>query len=366
MRPLATFCLLLTLSLAAGDAAGQAVRHTTLRGAILDDETGEPLPGVHVFIAASMIGTTTNAQGRYRLERVPLGAHRLYVTMIGFEAASQDIVLNEARPYAFNVRLLPRVYEMDSLVVLGRRDRRWKRRLKKFVALFIGETPFAGKTEIINPEVLSFGDEEGIFSARAAAPLVIENRALGYRLRYHLMDFYTQQDRIRYRGEPLFEALTPRNPKEAAVWAANRREAFNGSLRHFLLTLLGGTTETEGFQLYAGRSARGPRRNTGQNWVESGTLLHEGPLPVLKELAFQNTLEIVYTAEIEDVAYLDWINRPYAAPGPQESWLFLEVFPALVDIHGTLIDPYTVTMSGYLSFSRVADMLPKEYRPEGR
>ncbi len=364
MRATATVFALLILALtAAGDAAGQA-RYTTLRGAVIDDETGEPLPGVHVFIAASMIGTTTNAQGRYRLERVPLGAHRLYVTMLGFDAMSQDIVLNEARPYAFNFSLRPRVYELDSVVVVARRDRRWKRRLKKFNALFIGETPFADKTEIINPEVLSFADENGIFSARAAAPLVIENRALGYRLRYHLMDFYHQKDRIRYQGEPLFEELTPRNQKEAAMWASNRRQAFHGSLRHFLLSLLDGTTEAEGFVLYEGRSARGPRRNPEHNRIEGSTLLQEGPLPVLKELTFQHAVEVVYTKEFEDTAYLDWINRPYATPGPQESWLLLEVFPALVDIHGTLIDPYTVTMAGYLSFSRVAEMLPKEYRPE--
>ncbi len=365
MRTIATFMALLMLTLVAGEAVGQA-RYTTLRGVVLDDETGEPLPGVHVFIAASMIGTTTDAQGRYRLERVSLGAHRLYVTMVGFDAMSQDIVLNEPRPYAFNFSLRPRVYELDSLVVVAERDRRWRRRLKKFTALFIGETPYADDTEIINPEVLSFADEKGTFSARASAPLVIENRALGYRLRYHLMDFYNQKDRIRYQGEPLFEELTPRDQKEAALWASNRRQAFHGSLRHFLLTLLAGTTEAEGFVLYEGRSARGARRNPGHNRVEPGTLLQDGPLPVLKELTFQHTVEIVYTNEFEDPTYLNWINRPYAEPGPQESWLFLEVFPALVDIHGTLIDPYTVTMSGYLSFSRVADMLPKEYRPEGK
>lgn len=272
MRPTATFFVLLVLALVVGPAAGQAT-YATLHGTVFDDETGEPLPGVHVFIAASMIGTTTNTDGSYRLERVPRGAHRLYVSMVGFEPVLEEIVISEAEAYSYTFNLRPGVYEMDSVVIVAERDRLWKRRLEKFSRLFIGETPFARKTMILNPEVLGFTDEDGIFSA------------CGLRREGHL------------------ERVKPES------------------------------------------------------------LLHDGPVPVLKELSFQSYLEIEYAGEEEDLAYLNWINQTRATPGLQESWIFLETPPALVDIYGNLIDPYTVTMSGYLAFSRVADMLPKEYRP---
>ena len=72
---------------------------------------------------------------------------------------------------------------------------------------------------------------------------------------------------------------------------------------------------------------------------------------------------VVYLGELEDEAYLKWQNRPWAQPGMQISYLELESGPAIFDYKGDLLDPYSVTMHEYLSFDRVADSLPKEYRP---
>lgn len=71
----------------------------------------------------------------------------------------------------------------------------------------------------------------------------------------------------------------------------------------------------------------------------------------------------MYLGELEEEAYLKWQNRPWAKPKAQVSYLKLETGPAVFDYKGDLIDPYSVTMFGYLAFSRIADSLPKEYRP---
>ena len=86
-------------------AARAQTEHATLRGIVADDETGTPLAGAHVFIAASMMGTAADDEGRFVLDRVPLGAHRLYVSMLGFEPASRDTLLRQARSYDFEFRL---------------------------------------------------------------------------------------------------------------------------------------------------------------------------------------------------------------------------------------------------------------------
>ncbi|MDX1547179.1 MAG: carboxypeptidase-like regulatory domain-containing protein, partial [Rhodothermales bacterium] len=66
---------LLALSLAV--PLGASAQHATVHGRVVDDETGAPLPGAHVIVAGTMLGTAAGPDGHYRLGRVPAGAHRL-------------------------------------------------------------------------------------------------------------------------------------------------------------------------------------------------------------------------------------------------------------------------------------------------
>jgi len=135
---------------------------------------------VNVFIATSTRGTTTDADGRFRLTGVPLGAQRLYVSRIGYAPHAEHLNLREARPHVFDVVLPRSTTELPEIVVEAERDTKWAERYDRFVRAFIGETPNAEQTEILNPEVLSFEGGIGRLRAVAAEPLRIENRGLGY------------------------------------------------------------------------------------------------------------------------------------------------------------------------------------------
>jgi len=83
---LLVFLSLALIGPAAHAQAPQAPRgQATLVGRVTDAETNAPLASVNVFIATSTRGTTTDADGRFRLPGVPLGAQRLYVSRIGYE-----------------------------------------------------------------------------------------------------------------------------------------------------------------------------------------------------------------------------------------------------------------------------------------
>ena len=352
------------LAVLAGHALAQP--SATLTGTVVDAETGAPLPGAHVFIASSLLGTATEEAGRFVLGHVPAGAHRLYVSMVGFEPEHVDTLITEARPYTFTFRLTPAVLEMGEVTVEARADKKWRGRLEKFTRLFIGESPNAVETTILNPEVLDFeASWWGKLTARAAAPLEIENRALGYRVRYFLKEFTAAGGTIRYDGEPLFEALTPASPEEAARWEANRRAAFAGSFRHFLLAALAGTCEAEGFLTYRIPSLDNPRRSQLRFPLRMASVLKDGPSEAETTLRFFGFIEVLYTKEREDEAYLRWQGWSYQqSPGDQRSWLRLTDGPTTIDRTGTVVEPYGVTVYGYFAFERVADELPKEYRPD--
>ncbi len=349
-----------------GPAAAQPDAAAVFTGTVTDAETGAPLPAAHVFLAATMIGTTTDAEGRFRLTGIPRGAHRLYVSMLGFEAARIDTLVTEDRVFTFEVRLAPAVFEMDAITVEAKADEKWRKRLEKFTRLFIGESPNAAGTTILNPEALDFETRWwGKLSARASEPLLIENRALGYRIRYFLKEFLATGGTIRYDGEPLFEPLEPESPEEEARWEANRKRTYLGSFRHFMRAALADSLDEAGFLAYRIPTRENPERSRVKLPLRVTSILKDGPSPEERTLRFYGFIEVIYLYEEEDEAFLRWKGVYYRrAPENQRSWLRLTDGPTSVDHDGEIVDPYGLTVYGYFAFERVADELPKEYRPK--
>jgi len=307
------------------------------------------------------------------LDQVPLGAHRLYVSILGFEDDFMDILLRSEESQILDFSLTPALIDIGEIVVEAERDRRWARRLRRFTREFIGETPNAELTTILNPEVLDFEVSSGTFTARATAPLLIENKALGYQIQYFLSDFQSTPGRVRYDGEGLYEELPADNLEQAMAWEENRKAAFMGSFRHFMLALIAGRSESQGFRTFSRPSAG---RVQGDAFAESSvisnqrfpiepeSLISSGEAPNEYVFDFTGHLEIVFMGEKEDPAYLDWSLRPERSnPRFQTSWTFLDHGPAMVDYKGDTMDPYAVVFMGYWAFERVADDPPREYRP---
>ena len=92
------------------------------------------------------------------------------------------------------------------------------------------------ETEIINPYVLDFqhtGLAE-VFSASAAEPLRIENRALGYIILFELHQFSWDPHKQQYilEGLPHFKRLPAPDKETQSRWHTNRELAWKGSQAH--------------------------------------------------------------------------------------------------------------------------------------
>ncbi len=356
----------LTFLLFVHTALGQ-VQRTTITGRVVDDESDTPLAGVHVFVASSTSGTVTNENGIYRLDNIPVGALRLYASSIGYEPVAKDMFLRTADTKTIDFRLKAAVVELDGITVEAKRDKKWKRRLERFTTMFIGESSAARETKIINPEVLDFEMKRAVFRATASEPLIIENRFLGYKITYFLKNFESDQQTIKYDGEPLYEELTPQDDAERTKWEENRKRSFIGSFRHFALALIAQKTEEQGFKLY-GRNSAG---------IESVRQIPQGSrFPVRQDeiiepgasndefvLDFRGFVEIIFTGEFEDAAYKEYRQSFGNRDKYQTSWIRLSSGATVIDYKGDTLDPYGVTLYGYFAFERVADDVPRDYRP---
>ena len=328
--------------------------------------TGGPLPGANVYLSGTTRGAAADAEGRYRIEAVPPGAYQLVVSMLGFGAETRHVVVGSGGRQRVDVRLAEATAELGGLRVEAERDRRWERHLARFQRVLIGESANAAETRLLNPEVLRFRLRWGTLWAEADAPLVFENRALGYRLTYDLREFAASANRVSYDGGERFEALEPGSDAEAARWAEARARAYRGSLRHLLRALLADRAEEEGFSLRLAREeptgfgARWPDRSVSARHVMRTDSAGWGTLRV------RGRLEVTYHGEPEAPEYLrsDWFRERRSRPDrAQRSALTVERGRARIDPQGTPEDPFAVSASGYLAFERLADLVPEDYTP---
>lgn len=352
-------------------AAAQDAALYTIRGQVLDAETETPLVGAHVFLSNSTHGTVTDSDGRFVLDRLAAGTHEIAVSMLGFALEVTRMIFpgDEQTPHVF--RLAPRVLPMGEVVIAAARSeaeaRNWERYIDAFIADFIGETPNADKCTLLNPEVLYFTASAPHLEAASTEPLIIENRALGYRIYYHLQAFEAYDAGVRYYGTRRFELLPPRNRRERRRWERARRDTYTGSLPHFLTTLLQATNEhdvrREGFNV-----GLSPRFDTDPMYVmgvNTEALLRPSATPDHYLLAFPDHLQVLYQP---DVPLASSVRMPGSGPPPTAaeytSWITLNAGPAEIDAFGHFTEPYAVTTYGLWGQSRVADILPRDYRPD--
>lgn len=89
-----------------------------LTGSVRSAETREPLPGATIRIVGTTLGTTTNADGEYRLLLRP-GAYKLLFSFIGFDPDSLNVEL-WSRDKTFNVFLLQSEVSLPEVIVYPR------------------------------------------------------------------------------------------------------------------------------------------------------------------------------------------------------------------------------------------------------
>jgi hypothetical protein len=343
---------------------GEAV----IKGTVVSDSTGAPLPTTHVFVSGSMTGTTVDNDGHFRLSGLSPGVKRLFVTRLGYESREVTLLLRADTTLTFSFRLAPTVIEAEEVTISAERSEEWYDHLSRFKTLFIGRSKQAKRCYLENPSVLRFDTAWwGKFDARANRPLEFENRALGYRVTYYLKEFEVRGDLVRWDGEPAFDGLTPRDSTEARRWARNRRKAFRGSLRHFLLALMNDRLATEQFEIHRIPRPRAFRRvgRAERHPIERGDILEKQPNG-LYELSFSGALEVIYKGESESKHFLDWAHAQRAPRDYQVSRIRLSDHTVHIDENAEIVEPYGATLYHYFAFTqRMAKLLPQEYRPPG-
>jgi iron complex outermembrane receptor protein len=112
----ALFCAALLLAL---PSPAQAQNTGVIEGEVLDAETSDPLSGANVSVVGTQRGTTTNADGQYRLT-ASAGTVRLRFSFVGYATVEETVQVEAGETYTVDVELSPGS-TLDDVVVVGSR-----------------------------------------------------------------------------------------------------------------------------------------------------------------------------------------------------------------------------------------------------
>lgn len=381
--------LIITLWLVSINA--QPHTQASISGIVKDSLTGLPLKDVNVYIAKTLLGTTTNANGEYQIRNVPFGRYVLIFSHIAYKNDHEDIFIQKPYNYVFDHSLLPAPFELPEIDVKTMSEKEWQKNFEIFKKHLLGYGEFADSCRILNPYYIDFKqNEEGNLLAISRQPIQIINTALGYELLFFMKYFEKGFSSVKFAGLPVFFELSPANDEQAQMWTNNRIKAYAGSLRHFLKamadsyeSIMKGTDSTKlliylddktddgykfaydstitftehGFEVYS-QSTNPTRRYKNfiikpfyvDSAVFTSTLSNE------LIIAAEKYIQVRYDRELDEkIPSFLWPTDI------QISWIKLHADSVLFDKQGRYFDEFMIETIGYWAKERLCDMLPMEF-----
>ncbi|WP_439882215.1 carboxypeptidase-like regulatory domain-containing protein [Pontibacter sp. MBLB2868] len=373
-----------------------------LRGKVIDNQTNEPLEFVSIYLNNTTTGTHTNEKGEFTLG-VGVGTYEVVVSFIGYEPVIYQVKADSLAP-SYLIKLAPKAFNLGEVEITAKRDKEWYYNLEVFKQNFLGRSKLGQQCKILNPEVLIivYDSQEGVLDVQAKDVLLIDNKALGYRIEYLLTDFklYFRENYCYFLGYPKFIQMQGGNNK-LQRWSKNREKAYSGSFMHFVRALQKKQLAEQGFNLRRLYRIPNPNRPTDEEIAQaraairlSGTsnapdnenesILSRARLPKLIQsldinpvpyeayltteaatatLAFADFMQVVYTGEKEELAYLlQFSDRKSGKPSYQTSVISLHSGSVQLEPNGSVSEPLDVLLEGYWGWEKVGEMLPLDYK----
>ena len=109
-------CLVL-LTVLCWTSAALAEAPGSIKGRVLDKETGEPLIGVNVLIQGTSLGTATDIDGRFHLPVVPAGTWTIKASCIGYAQSLHEVTLKSDSTFIVEFRLKAQAIQGEEVIV---------------------------------------------------------------------------------------------------------------------------------------------------------------------------------------------------------------------------------------------------------
>ncbi|WEK20267.1 MAG: carboxypeptidase-like regulatory domain-containing protein [Candidatus Pedobacter colombiensis] len=383
----------------------------SIMGVVRDQK--ESLPGAGIFLSGYQVSTVADNEGKFKISNLKPGNYDLLVQMVGYLPYSKSVIISD-KSVQVELVLKESTTVLNEVVIHADPNR--AKYIKQFKEYFIGTTPNAAQCKILNPQVLNidYDATKSLLTIKTSDFLVIENKALGYRIKY-MLDYFEYNSRTRiiyFSGHPFFEELKGPGAK-MKKYIDKREVAYYGSSQHFFRSLYQGKAKEEGFIINKmvkipnpyrypdsiiyknltrlktpGKSSTITKNTPPRDSAMISFWLKQQDMPKtidcldrtelsadnlihtynqnLKSLDCTGSLAISYTRERESLEYSKtgfWIFRPLDVPDYEISVANLMQGSIRFYENGGIYDSRAMLYEGFWAYEKVGDMVPMDYIP---
>jgi hypothetical protein len=374
-------------------------------GKVINLYDKKPIEKASVFLSNTTVGSATSNEGSYTLANVKSGQYELIVSAVGYETFTKTIIVNQQLNIPY-IELTPKTISLNAVVV--KPDPDWQQNYNVFKQEFLGPLDNTAQCKILNPDVLNlnFDKKKNILTATSNDYIEIENKTLGYKLRYRLTDFVRNFNTgsLYYQGDTFFIPLEGSKSQQKR-WNKNRLNAYLGSSQHYFRSAIGNQLAQAGFKTMQLIRKPNPQRppdslikaklrqfgiasmSGNRLVIHSNDSLHywqeKNRLPKMAEYLVAKPLRVdslikrtdlkgIYALGYKDILYVVYTkkrgNTGYVPPTlnapdyPTSLMTFTEPY-AFFDANGIVANPTSIVFEGKWSTDRIAKLLPYDYDP---
>ena len=321
-----------------------------ISGNIIDFSTKKGLPECKYIFSKTTIGTTSDFNGMYYINKLPVGEYILVVSMIGYEPGVKKIEVEKGSNLSADFFLKLKPVELDSVEIIGDKSLyeqylieqyNYRKLFKKY---FLGQTKFSEECIILNEEKINFEkDTLGFIRAKCREPIIVINKALGYKVECLLEHFSCNDIKqcVKMIFYPKFTEMEFSDENQKEDFKENREAAYLCSLRRFLLSIVNNDIQHQNYGLYL-----------------ADNIIHIRDIPKPKLLYGMENISKVDSVTKEITVSFKGFLFVYNNRTKESSWIHLPFGEATLKQDGYLEEP--LNMMVYYSFARqgIANFLP--------
>jgi hypothetical protein len=306
-----------------------------IKGTVFDQKTKERIGFATLYFNGTFVGTYSDENGNFELDVSKNASMALTISAIGYYSFTLT-EFSTGKPVL--VYLTPKVYEMKEVVVSAKSHAmQRKANLRTFRNQFLGETDNARNCTIMNESDITFNydSDRDTLKAFASKPIIIDNRALGYKITYFLdkFEYYRRSNSFIFKGNIIFTKNLITEESEKQAFERKRKTAYLGSRMHFFRALWADDLKSTGFVI----------ENSAGEILAYKDIVDDKVSP-RKFLQYPDKLGICYYTKL-----------------PVSTIVFLKQ-QVYFDSNG-YFDPTGISWEGEMVKQRIADWLPYEYSP---
>lgn len=211
-----------------------------IKGTVVND-IDQPISDVNIYLDGTKTATTSAQNGTFTLNIPNVKTGVLVFQKDNYETFTVNV--SEVFNKTLKATLL-KAQSIEEVKIIPFTEAAYKKYINYFLNAFIGVDQENVKIKNQRSLKFSYDSDNKILRVKAPQTLIIENKNLGYIIKYNLVEFSSDFENrtTRFYGTSFFTET-----KNTDKMKLNRMNAFSGSQVHFFRSVFTKTTKDEGF-----------------------------------------------------------------------------------------------------------------------